>query len=181
MQGKVVGVLSVYADMVGAFDAGDIVMLDELAMDLGHALQSFDDRATREKSEIALAKSEERFRTVVESSPVAIFIVAGDCFVYINEAGLRLFGALHTEELLGQSVLDRFHPDFRESTRKRIQRLHENPHPVSMVEEACIKLDGTSVGVDISVVPFTYQKQAGSLVFAMDISKRRHVDAKQPT
>lgn len=174
VHGQVVGVLAVYADKVNAIDARDISMLEELTADLGHALQSFDDRATREKAEAALALSEERFRTVVEAAPEAIFILEEARFGYINEAGLRLFGASRPEDLLGRPVLERFHPDFRESVRKRIQQQSDTPHPVSMVRAACLRLDGTGVDVEISAIPLVYRKQAGILVFAVDIGKRNY-------
>ena len=71
IQGKVIGVIAVYADSIGAINAGDIAMLDELAMDLGHALQSFDDRAKREKAEKALAICEEKLRSLTETMIIA--------------------------------------------------------------------------------------------------------------
>jgi len=43
VHGIVIGVLAVYSDAVGSIEAEDIEMLDEVAEDLEHALQSFDD------------------------------------------------------------------------------------------------------------------------------------------
>jgi PAS domain S-box-containing protein len=49
---------------------------------------------TRLKSERALAESEERFRALVERSPVGIFIVQGGRIVYRNPEQARLFGPI---------------------------------------------------------------------------------------
>ena len=53
----------------------------------------------------ALRDSEERFRTLVETAPDAIFIQTNSRFAYVNAAALRLFGATRPEELLGQPVI----------------------------------------------------------------------------
>lgn len=45
VQGSIVGVLAVYSDTVKGIDARDVAMLEELAMDLGHALKHLTDSA----------------------------------------------------------------------------------------------------------------------------------------
>ena len=45
------GAISVYADCVGAFDAEEIGLLEELAHDLAFALQSIEDEAARRRGE----------------------------------------------------------------------------------------------------------------------------------
>jgi PAS domain S-box-containing protein len=121
----------------------------------------------------ALRDSEERFRTLVETAPDAIFIQTNRRFAYVNAATLRLFGATRPEELLGQPVLDRYHPDFRAQVGERIRLLNEDRQPVTSVDEVCLTLAGSPKDVNISAVPFTYQNQKGALVFARDITSRK--------
>lgn len=177
VRGQVVGALSVYMDAVGAITAEDVALLDELAMNLGYALQTLDDRATREQAEADLKVSEERFHTVVETAPEAIFIQTGGGFAYVNAAGVHLFGASRPEELLGQPVSERFHPDSRARVRERLRRLNEERQAVSMAEEVGLKLDGTRVELEVAAVPFIYQGQAGALVFARDVTGRKQAVA----
>jgi PAS domain S-box-containing protein len=55
----------------------------------------------------------EPYRRLVEQSPDAIFICCEFRVTYLNRAALRLCGALAPEQLLGQSLLDLVHLDFR--------------------------------------------------------------------
>jgi PAS domain S-box-containing protein len=120
-----------------------------------------------------LRKSEEKFRTLVNNAPDAIFVQTGGRFAYVNEAALRLFGATSQEQLLDQPVMDRFHPDCHAAVQDRIRLVDEEKIPVPTLEEKYLRLDGTCVDVDVSAVPFSYVKHDGALVFARDITKRK--------
>ncbi|MCX6903775.1 MAG: GAF domain-containing protein, partial [Verrucomicrobia bacterium] len=126
----------------------------------------------------SLGASEERFRTLVETAPDAIFIQTNSRFAYVNAAAFRLFGAARPEALLGQPVLDRFHPAFRTRVSERIRSLNEERQPVPALDEVYLRLDGSPVGVSVSAVPFNYQNQAGALVFARDITERKRAEAE---
>jgi PAS domain S-box-containing protein len=135
------------------------------------------DITDRKSAEEAIRESEMRFRTVVESAPEGIFIQTGGCFGYTNPTAVQLFGAASPEDLLGKSVLDRFHPDYRAQEGKRIRQLNEELQPVSLDEEVILKLDDTPVAVEVSAVPFQYQNQQGALVFIRDIFERKQAEA----
>lgn len=120
-----------------------------------------------------LREGEQRFRTVVETGPDAIFIQTRGCFAYLNPMAVRLFGAENAEQLIGQPVLDRFHPDYREMVRERIRRLNEHREVVSEAAEQIVRCNGEVVDVEVSAVPFVYQGEHGALVFARDITIRK--------
>lgn len=130
------------------------------------------------ETEAALRQSEARFRTVVEEAPEAIFIQTRQRFAYVNAAALRLFGARRPEDLLGQPILDRFHPDFRAQVTERIRTLNEQRLAVPAVDEVCLTLDGAPCDVNISAVPFTYENEHGALVFARNITERKRAERK---
>jgi PAS domain S-box-containing protein len=145
---------------------GDAIDMTCLGVDLTERLQA----------EASLRQSEEQFRTLVEQSPAAIFIQTHARFAYVNPAALRLFGCDQPNELLGQPVLDRFHPDHRETVRERVRRLNEYREAAPPLEETCLRRDGTHVSVEASAVPFTYQGASGALVFAHDITERKRAE-----
>ncbi len=70
-------------------------------------------------------ESETRFRSVVEGSPIAIFIQLAHRFAYVNPATIRLYGAASERDLLGTPVIERFHPDYGEKIRERIRQLNQ--------------------------------------------------------
>jgi FixJ family two-component response regulator len=54
------------------------------------ALRQVEFRVQRRKAEQALLSSEERYRSLVELSPDALFVEIDDCVVFINSAGVKL-------------------------------------------------------------------------------------------
>ncbi len=120
-----------------------------------------------------LMDSETRFRTLIENAPAAIFAQTGGKFAYLNQAALNHFGAQSANELLGHSVLERFHPDFHDKIRDRLKLLNEEKKDVPLMEQIHYKLDGTPFAAEVSAVPFEFEGENGALVFVSDISQRK--------
>src|SRR6185436_682268 len=76
-------------------------------------------------AEEALRASEERFRSLIEKSPVAIRVSRTDRTLYTNQRFRELFGFKNTEELDGGSTLEQWAPGFRHlvQERSRLRRL----------------------------------------------------------
>ena len=131
------------------------------------------DTTARLRAEAALRSSEARFRHVVENSPEAIMIQTDGRFAYVNPAAVGLFGASSEAELLGCSVLDRFHPETHDSIRRRMRTLHEQRVPVAPEIQRVVRPGGTVVDAEVSAAPFEYDGKHGALVFLRDVTERR--------
>jgi len=134
------------------------------------------DITERKLSETALRESEERYRKLVEFSPDAISIHREGKIVFINVAGVKLLGAVNPEQLIGKSVLDFVHPDYKEIARERIRLMGEEGKNVSPVEEKLIKLDGSVINAEVIAMPFTYQGKPGVQVIIRDITDRKRAE-----
>jgi PAS domain S-box-containing protein len=132
-----------------------------------------EDITERIMAEARLRESEARFRSVVEGAPLAIFLQAGGRFAYLNPAALVLFGAKTAAELVGQPVLDRFHPADHPMVLERIRRLNQERRVVSATEEHLVRCDGTVIDAEVAGVPFRVDDKAGALVFAHDITAQK--------
>ncbi len=131
----------------------------------------------RKQAEEELRESECRFRTFVETAPEAIFVRTNNRFAYLNPAALKVFGASSENQLLGQSPLERFHPDVRDQVAIRMRQLDIDGEPTLSSDRELLRLDGTSVHVSISAVSVLYRGQPSALVFARDISDRKRAEA----
>jgi PAS domain S-box-containing protein len=141
-----------------------------------HAVAIVRDITDRKRAEEALRESQEGFRSVVENAPEAIFVAAQGCFRYLNPAAVRLFGAASDSELLDQPVLGRVHPDSRAAVAKAIRQVEQLGTPIPSWVQKYVRLDGTVLDVEGSVVPFIYKGENGGLVFARDVSERKRAE-----
>ncbi len=71
-----------------------------------------------------------------------------------SAAALRLIGARQPEDLLGQCVLRFVHPDSRLVVLERLQGLREG-RQAPVVGERFVRLDGSSVDVEVAATPFS--------------------------
>ncbi len=137
---------------------------------------SFRDVTMQRKAEEALRESEDHFRTLVQSAPDAIFIQTEGRYSYVNDAGIRLYGAVSEKELLGRDVVERVHPDYRAKILQRIQSVNEKGMPAPLMEQKHLKLDGTTIDTETHAVPIRYRKSEGALVFIRDITERKKTE-----
>ncbi|MFN7949807.1 MAG: PAS domain S-box protein [Blastocatellia bacterium] len=126
----------------------------------------------------SLRESEERYRQLVEHSPTAIMINRGGRIAYINQVGLRLFGAERPELLLGKTPFELFHPDVHDLVRSRIERVLSG-EAVPLAEERIVRLDGQVVDVEVSASPFIEQGRTSIHVVLRDITWRKQTEQQR--
>ena len=128
------------------------------------------------RAEEILRESEEKFRTLVESAPDAIFIQKEGRFAYVNDAAIRLYGAASGKDLLGHRMMERVHPDYHARILERIRTTNEEKKPAPLMETKHVKLDGTTIDVEAVASPIRYQQSQGALVFLRDITERKRAE-----
>jgi PAS domain S-box-containing protein len=129
--------------------------------------------AERHRMESALKESEERYRRLVELSPDAIVVHQEGRFQYLNPAALNLWGAARPEDLIGRSILQVVHPDYRNHVTERIDYIQRFHKPTPLVEQKCLRLDGTEVDVEVTGLPFTFDGKAAVLSVIRDVTEKK--------
>jgi diguanylate cyclase (GGDEF)-like protein/PAS domain S-box-containing protein len=132
----------------------------------------------RNQMQEAMLESEERYRRLVELSPDGIAIHVDNLLVFINAAGARLLGASHTDQLIGKSLLDIVHPDYREIAGAQLQQLQKKSDGAPWIEEQFVRLDGSLIDVEVSGVEFSYKGKPAVQTIFRDISDRNEVKRK---
>ncbi|MCZ7663993.1 MAG: ATP-binding protein [Thermoleophilia bacterium] len=149
------------------------------AGELGKLADTFDQMAgTIEERTLALQQAEERYRTLVESSPVAIVVHRAGRIVYMNPAGMKLAGASSMEEVVGRGILDFVHPDYHEVVARRVAETARSGRLAPPTEEMFVRVDGTTIMGEVVSIPFTYEGQPAVNSIILDISERKRAQAE---
>jgi len=130
------------------------------------------DISLRKRAEERLAASEKRYRDLVDYSPVTIFIQCDNKILFINPAGIKFFGAIDEEEIIGRSIFEFIHPDYHKLAAHRVNLLREGM-AVPIIEEKILKFDGSIADVEVTAKPIRYLGEPSVEVFMHDITLRK--------
>lgn len=136
-------------------------------------LTSLDDITERQRVERALRDSEERYRLLAETSPDAISLHQDGRFVFVNPAACALMGAACPEELVGRSIQDVVHPDYRAIVNERVRAALQDNQAVPVIEEVFVRLDGRPVEVEVAAASLRIDGRPAMQVVARDITARK--------
>lgn len=130
----------------------------------------------RKQTDTELLKSEERYRRLVELSPDAVGIQSEDKIVFMNSAGLKIFGAENIEQLIGKSVWDFVSEESREVVQQRFRQMREEGATAPLIELQLLRLDGSLIDAEVTATPFEYQHKPGIQAIFRDVTKRKRAE-----
>jgi PAS domain S-box-containing protein len=133
----------------------------------------FEDITDRKKAEEALAKSEERYRTLVEISPNPIIVHTAGIIEYANDASAKVLGADTKEVLIGKNALEFVHPDDRKFALERIKLATSNQTEAPLAEERFITFDGSLIYVEVTAVSFDNMGRKSMFTMFKDVTERK--------
>ena len=122
-------------------------------------------------AEEALRESEERYRGLVETAQIAIFLSRGNRIEYLNPAAVRLFGAGAPAEVLGGSPYQFLHPDYHAQMTGRIETLLGGGS-VPLNEVRILQADGGERVVEVTAVSFADHGEPAILFMMHDTTER---------
>ncbi len=128
----------------------------------------------------ALRRSEERYRTLIESANDIIYTMdmAGR-YTSLNRAGERLTGYTHDEvvELNWRALVA---PEYAKLTERMIARKLAGEETITFYELEVVRKDGERVSVEVSTqLIYEGGRAAGVLGIARDITERRRAEAER--
>ncbi len=156
----------------------------------GYIVKPYDERVLLSTIEMALYKnqitkklkeSEERYRQLVELSPIAIGIQCEDKIEYVNSEAIKLFMANNSTQILGMSLVDFVHPDIRDVTKDRLQVVLSKKIKLDVIDERIITLDGKVRDVEIVLIPTEHLGKPAVQIVLRDITEERMREKVQQT
>jgi PAS domain S-box-containing protein len=181
MDGNPLGVLVIFSDQPDLFDADEVGLLKDLTADIAFGLHTLRERAKRQEAELALSKSEMRYRMLFEKAGDGILVMAagGDRDGSVTQANQMAASMLgyKVEEIVGlpyNALIPTEEHDRSVALKARIltgQWLTE--------ESVYLKKDGTRFPAEFSMGLIGLGAQGYVLVFIRDITARKKLAAEK--
>src|SRR6266481_710886 len=163
-KGKVLGTFCMYYRTPRSPDSHDLGLI-ETATDLARVA------IERDRAEVALRNSEEKYRDLINASPDAICVTDVDGkIVLLNPAGVELLGRPE-EELIGSLVTETYLPEERDLLKERIAKLKEGDS--LRYERRFVRRNGDVIPVEVSVSSLRGQYFQAII---RDISQRKRAE-----
>ena len=165
----VLGVLSIFFLWPRSPAMEDLQLLDTAAYLVGIAIH-------RTRAEQAMRDSEQRFRTLFEHSPDAIFVESTTGIVLdVNPAAGELHG-LTRDQLIGKHVMELVPPIYHDSVRRDFPRFASGE--LRQLEGFSWHAERGEVPISLHVSKTEYASHPALLFHVRDISERKRAEVK---
>lgn len=134
------------------------------------------DITERKKIEKELKESEERYRRLVEHSPCTIVVHTVDTCLYMNQAGLDLFGIQQPDTFAGRSIFDYIYPEDRVLISKNLKAFQAGYQPINHARHRLKREDGEAVHVHIVSITITYEGRHAFMSVIQDITHHKKME-----
>lgn len=156
--------------------AEDIFILGLVSEEICN-LESADNRDAVFLIEEELKRSEERYRSIIETDPECVLILAPDGkLLEMNPAGLAMIEVDSFEQVAGRPVYPLIAPEHRDAFRELVERVCSGD--TGVLEFEMIGLKGTLRWLEIHAVPLRDggERITGLLAVARDITDRKRTE-----
>lgn len=157
------------------FNWGKVIERDAAGGSIRAAGVHFD-ITDRKKAEQALAESEARYRSLVESSPVPIIVHRHGSLVYVNRAARRFLGVGETSSVVGKPVVELVYREDWDLVKGRLEEGErttvEDIGEVRKTEMRLLRSTGEIAHAVVTAMPVLFDGELSQLAIAVDISDR---------
>ncbi len=122
-----------------------------------------------------LQESEEKFRMLAESSPLAVMMYQNDYWVYANPAAEQITG-YSIDELYNMQFWELNHPDYKESLKSIGKKRQEGFDEKTAYEFKIITKQGHEKWLFLSGATVNYQGAPAGMINCMDITEQKVIE-----
>jgi len=135
-----------------------------------------EDITERKRMEDILRESEETYKLMFETAPLAINITHGTEITYANPSFIRMFGFSSLEELKSVAPVELFTPESRPQILENIQRRAKGLTVPDSYESECFRKDGTRFPILMHLTRTTFADGPATVAFILDITENKRAE-----
>ncbi|HEY8932297.1 MAG TPA: PAS domain S-box protein [Rariglobus sp.] len=176
--GHTVGVFNLYSDETGFFDDKELTLLDELAIDIGFAMEIHRREIERQRAEQNLRASERQFASTFESAPIGMALISLDRrWLKVNHALCHMLGCT-AADLCGRPVAETLADEDIPLVQKQAARLLGGEIESYQLDKTYLRRDGTRVSahVDASLLRDDHGRPVHFITQILDITEHRRLE-----
>ncbi len=150
-------------------------------IDRGHELVSVSlvkDITERRRAISDLERSEQRLRQVIESAPVAVWILDDRRIFYANPAAVSLFGFESAEAALGRDPKEFLATSEASQLEQRLSAMLVQRRKLPPQEYRIRRTDGSVILVEVSSIAIEWDGMPAVLSFGRNVTERRQVESR---
>ncbi len=133
------------------------------------------DITMRSEVDAAMRESEERYRSLVDLSPFAIFIVVGEKIAYLNPAAVNLLHGQNQHDIIGQPMASYVLPEDQFNLRHCLEdRTVEEKR--DLIQTQFLDVNQVRVDVEALCLPIKFKGMLSTQIIGVDITKRTFLE-----
>jgi PAS domain S-box-containing protein len=168
---KVLGTFAVYYQDIRKPLSNELEIVQNIGNLLSVAIEN-------NKNKTALISSEERYRMLIDNSPIGVIIHDPNRIHYANKEMLKMAKARSKTQLEGKEVLNFVPNEFRDIVRKRISTTPSN-ELIPRLEQKFLCVDGSLIDVEVVGIPLNIEGKTLIQSIFIDITERKLIQEKQ--
>lgn len=130
------------------------------------------DISSRKSFHDIIHRSRERYQRIVQNSIDTIAVIYQNNWVFINDSGVKMFGANSYTEMLGKNIYSFLHPENHDQVRDFIGIVNADKKEVNFSKQSWYTFQGKQVYTELIGIPTTYFGESAVQVIIRDISDR---------
>ncbi|MGZ8184225.1 MAG: bifunctional diguanylate cyclase/phosphodiesterase [Methylobacter sp.] len=179
--GAVIGVFSLYASEINAFDQIARNLLIEMAIDIDYALNGFEREAQRKQAESSLSASHKLLKTIIDTAPIRVFWKDKELrYMGCNPAFARDAGEMSAQDIVGKDDFQLTWKEQAEYYQADDRRVMDSGVPQLFFEELQTTPAGKNTWLRTSKVPLKNEtnETIGVLGIYEDITEQKRTEER---